>query len=116
MANKKKQKTQYDKVSTLLAHDVTFKDGTLYAKTTVRVDGKFVGEIDINGSLVIGKNGRIEGNIKCENILVSGNILGNVSTNNQIHITASGHIDGDIICNNIIIDEGAVFTGKCSTN
>lgn len=113
--SKKTQKTRYDKVSTLLADDITFKDGTLYAKSTVRIDGKFLGQVDINGSFVVGKNGRVEGNIKCQNILVSGNILGNVKAKGQIHITSSGILDGDIVCDKIIIDEGAVFTGKCST-
>lgn len=111
----KKIKTKYDRVSTLLASDLVLEDGRLSAKSTVRIDGRFTGEIDLKGSLVIGKNGYVQGNINCENVLVAGNIQGNVHSFDQVHIASSGTINGDIACSRIIIDEGAVFTGKCTT-
>lgn len=67
----KKIKTKYDRVSTLLASDLVLEDGRLSAKSTVRIDGRFTGEIDLKGSLVIGKNGYVQGNINCENVLVA---------------------------------------------
>ncbi len=113
---KKDRKPQYDKVSTVIADDVIIKNGQLQAEKTIRIEGRIVGEINTRGSLVIGANGHVEGDITCDNILICGHINGNVTAYDQIHITDSGVINGDITCQNIVIDEGAIFTGKCTIN
>lgn len=114
--SKKQRKTQYDKVSTIIADDVIIKDGLLQAERTIRIEGRIVGEINTKGSVVVGTSGHVEGDITCENILICGHIQGNVKSHGQIHITDTGTVNGDIMCQNIVIDEGAIFTGKCTIN
>ncbi|HPT77534.1 MAG TPA: polymer-forming cytoskeletal protein [Candidatus Atribacteria bacterium] len=113
---KKNSKTQYDKVSTIIADDVVIKDGHLQAEKTIRIEGRLLGDINTRGSLVIGTSGHVEGDISCENILICGYIQGNIKACGQIHITETGVVNGDITCQNIVIDEGAIFTGKCTIN
>lgn len=109
---KKKEVVSFDKVDTLIGVETSFQ-GTINATGTVRIDGKFVGEINCTGDLVIGESGSVKANVKVRNLLLSGDLEGNAAVQGKIEITQSGKLFGDIITGNLIIDEGAVFRGKC---
>lgn len=110
----RKQRAQFEKISTLLGEDLVIKDGVLFAQNTVRIDGSYKGEIQSKGALIIGGNGQVEGNIQCENITISGKVMGNINSSNQIHIKDTGSVMGDLECMTIIIEEGGIFMGRCN--
>jgi len=111
---KSKQRDKQAKISTLLGEDVIIENGMLKAQYGLRIDGRYKGDINTGGTLVIGSSGIVKGNIQSENIVVAGNIKGNINSSNQVHIQDTGRVEGDISCLSIIIDEGAVFIGNCS--
>lgn len=108
---KKKEEVSFDKIDTLVGID-TFFQGALNASGTIRIDGKFEGEANCNGDLVIGESGKVKANIKVRNLLLAGELEGNAVVQGKIEITSSGKLYGDIVTNNLIIDEGAIFKGK----
>lgn len=88
--------------------------GDINSAGDVRIDGTLNGDIKLNGRLVIGPNGKIEGNVICQNADVSGEIKGTVQVAEMLALKATAKISGDIITNKLSIEPGAVFTGSCN--
>ena len=52
--------------------------GDIISSGDVRIDGTLSGNIKLNGRLVVGPNGTIEGNVNCQNADISGEVKGTV--------------------------------------
>ena len=78
-----------------------------------RLDGTLEGNIQLNGKLVIGDTGVVNGNILCQNANVIGTVNGNLSVKELLSLHATARVKGDILINKLSIEPGAVFTGKC---
>ncbi|MCT4596080.1 MAG: polymer-forming cytoskeletal protein [Anaeromicrobium sp.] len=100
-------------INTLIGKGSTF-EGKLNAQGTVRIDGEFLGDIIINGNLILGVEGKISGNIQGDNVIISGSVHGNINTNEQLKINSSGKVIGDLKVDSLVIEDKAIFEGKCS--
>ena len=58
--------------------------GTLWIKGYVHFDGYFEGEIYSSNDFVVGKAGKVLGNIKTYNVTNQGNIQGNLFAENKV--------------------------------
>ena len=87
-------------------------NGDFAAPGSARIDGKITGNVNVEGTLVIGTSGIIKGNVKCSGIIVGGDIEGNVIAPERAELASTSRIIGDIHTGNIIIDEKALFQGK----
>jgi cytoskeletal protein CcmA (bactofilin family) len=112
MFGSNKKAPNFEKVDTLIGKG-TYIEGTINAEGTVRIDGKLQGGVNVTGSLIVGEEGAVQGNIKAESAYVAGIVEGNVTATSQLHITHTAKLVGDITVKNVIIDEGAVFIGNC---
>ena len=90
-------------------------EGHLAFKGTIRIDGRFKGEIAAMGDLIVGESARIEAEIKISTIMISGSIEGDIAADKSIEIQKSGRVRGDIEAPTVIIHEGAVLQGNCRT-
>lgn len=88
--------------------------GDIKSNGDVRIDGILTGNISINGKLVVGSTGKIEGNILCQNADISGEINGKINVSELLILKASAKLLGDIITGKISIEPSATFTGTCS--
>ncbi len=88
-------------------------EGTLKFEGTVRIDGKFQGEVHSEGTLIVGENAVINGNVYVDSAVVSGEIRGNVKAKNRVELRAPGKLYGDMESPAIIIEEGVIFDGNC---
>ncbi|MBN8691736.1 MAG: polymer-forming cytoskeletal protein [Bacteroidetes bacterium] len=89
-------------------------NGDIQSSGDVRIDGTLTGNITLSGRLVIGSNGKIEGNVICQNADISGEIKGKVQISEMLSLKATAKILGDIATGKISIEPGAVFTGTCN--
>lgn len=89
-------------------------NGDIQSSGDVRIDGTLTGNITLNGRLVIGPNGKIEGNVICQNADISGEIKGKVQIAEMLSLKATAKILGDIATGKISIEPGAIFTGTCN--
>lgn len=101
-----------EKIDTLIGKSSNF-EGTLKADGTVRVDGKFVGDIHAKEAIIIGEEGSLLGNITANDAIVSGTVEGNIHATNQLKINATGKVLGDIYVKSFIVEEKAIFEGNC---
>ena len=102
-------------ITTFVGED-TKVEGTLITHSSVRIDGKIVGGVVADGTVVLSQNGEIQGNVIAENIIVAGIVDGNLNIKDKTNIEPTGEVYGDITTARVLIDEQSVFQGKCNMN
>ncbi len=111
----KKQRDTYDSgqaSNRVLAG--TSIEGEIHSEGDMRIDGRLKGNINISGKLVIGENGKVEGDVRCTNANVSGTLEGKVQVVELLSLAASARVMGDVITGKLSVEPGAEFTGSCS--
>ncbi len=93
--------------------DGTVIKGDIIASGDFRLDGKLEGNIQLNGKLVVGDSGIVNGNVLCQNANIIGCVNGNISVKELLSLHATARVRGDILINNLSIEPGAMFSGKC---
>lgn len=88
-------------------------EGKLKFEGTVRIDGQFKGEIISAGTLIIGDNAKINGNIEVDSTVMSGEMHGNIKAKSRVELRAPGKLFGDLQTPVLIIEEGVIFNGNC---
>jgi len=85
--------------------------GEIRCEGNILLNGEFEGSIISQGEVVVGKSGRVSGDIQSAKLLVSGEFRGNYK-GEVIDIMPYGKVYGDVKVNNIIIEPNAVFEGE----
>jgi basic membrane protein A len=98
-------------MSALLGKDTELQ-GKLKCDGTLMVEGRFNGDITTNGTLIVGKDAKIESKIKVSSIIVSGYIKGNIKADKRIEIHPPAKVFGNLRAPSVIIEEGVVFEGR----
>lgn len=91
----------------------TIIKGDITATGDFRLDGTLEGNIQLNGKLVVGDTGVVNGNVLCMNANIIGTVNGNLSVKELLSLHTTARVRGDILINKLSIEPGAVFTGKC---
>ena len=98
--------------STTIGPDATFK-GRLEFDKGVNLLGKFDGEIESKGRLIVAQGARMTGEVHAGDIRVDGEVKGNLHADAKVHLSASGRLEGDIQASKLEVAEGAVLVGRC---
>ena len=93
--------------------DGTLVKGDITATGDFLLDGTLEGNIQLNGKLVVGDSGVVNGNVLCQNANIIGTVNGNLSVKELLSLHTTARVRGDILINKLSIEPGAVFTGKC---
>jgi cytoskeletal protein CcmA (bactofilin family) len=98
-------------ITTLLGRGAAF-EGKLTFDGTVRIDGRFKGEVFSDDVLVIGEGAHVEAEIDIGEVIVQGTVVGNIKAKRSIEIHAPGRVKGDLHTPNLQIDKGVIFEGR----
>jgi len=98
-------------ITTLLGRGATF-EGKLTFDGTVRIDGRFKGEVFSDDVLVIGEGAQVEAEIEVGEIIIQGVVVGNITAKRSIEIHAPGRVKGDLHTPTLQIDKGVIFEGR----
>ena len=98
-------------ITTLLGRGATF-EGKLTFEGTVRIDGRFKGEVFSDDTLVIGEGAQVEAQVDIGEVIVQGTVIGNIQAKRSIEIHAPGRVKGDLHTPVLQIDKGVVFEGR----
>jgi cytoskeletal protein CcmA (bactofilin family) len=90
--------------------------GTLKFTGELTFDGKLNGDINSEGTLNLGDNAVIKGNLNVNSVVLRGKINGNVTAKDRIEIKAKTELFGDIRSAKLAIEEGVTFEGKTEVN
>ncbi len=87
-------------------------EGKIISKASLRIDGRFKGDIEAKDTVMVGKTGYVEGNIKANKVIVIGEIVGNVICKGSIEILSTGKLKGDLkLGGKISVEEGGILLG-----
>jgi cytoskeletal protein CcmA (bactofilin family) len=86
--------------------------GRLCFKDTVRIDGKFEGEITSENTLIVGETGQIHATIQSETVIISGEVEGDITAPHQVIVHKMAHVRGNICTGSICVEEGAQVNGN----
>ncbi|MCL2016807.1 MAG: polymer-forming cytoskeletal protein [Defluviitaleaceae bacterium] len=112
MFGKKAVIPQVEVPGTVIGKGITLEAAVLTGKESVRIDGVFLGDVKLDGSLILGETGSIEGTIKAKYIILAGLVRGNIECDGTLHVSSTARINGDIKTNSIIVDEGGQLNGR----
>lgn len=102
-------------IGTYIGKDAEF-EGYLKFFGSIRIDGHFKGNISGNGTLIIGKEGKLESNVNVTNVIILGEVHGDIVAETRVDIQSSGKVFGNIETPTIGIEQGVVFEGNCQTH
>lgn len=101
------------KVGTLIGKGAVF-DGNFSAPETVRVDGTINGNLNCKELLIVGVEGKINGDITSQNVIISGRVDGDIVANGKLELLSTGKLVGNITARSLVVDEDACFDGRCT--
>ena len=86
-------------------------EGKLTFEGTVRIGGKFKGEIFTNDVLVISETAEVEAQIEASTVIISGKVVGNIFARERVVVHPPAVLKGTVTTPSLRIDEGVVFEG-----
>jgi len=89
--------------------------GTLEGDDNAVVLGKFEGDCNLQGIIVVEEHGAWKGTIEAEQVVIAGEVEGRVIARHKLEIAATAKIRGTVSGQIIAIAEGAVIEGKVQT-
>jgi cytoskeletal protein CcmA (bactofilin family) len=104
------QKNEELPIKAYLGSDALFK-GALSFEGTVRIDGKFEGQVDTNDTLVIGETGDMKADVNVGTLVCKGKLNGAVVASKKIEMHPASKITGNIQTPALSIELGAVLDG-----
>jgi len=108
--NQSDQLPKQDAQTTIVTEGATLK-GEMKLSCNLYVDGEFEGVIHSTSTVTVGKNGRINGDIRAEKIMVQGLIDGSLDCE-RLEILSLGKVHGKILTSELVIEAKAEFTGE----
>ncbi|HOK22474.1 MAG TPA: polymer-forming cytoskeletal protein [Candidatus Hydrothermia bacterium] len=109
----REDKFSEEKMDTILGQGAEM-DGNISILGSARLDGKLKGTIKVQGTLIIGKTGIMEGDISAKNAIIGGQVKGKMHIEEKVVFESSAKFHGELTCKTIVIEEGVVFDGNCA--
>ena len=88
-------------------------EGKLIFEGTVRIDGKFSGEIISSDQLIIGEGAEVKANVKVGTLTCLGDYQGDATASKAIELKAPAKVRGNLVTPSIVIERGVFFDGAC---
>jgi len=87
-------------------------DGKLTFEGTVRIDGKFTGQIQSGDVLVIGEGAKVSAEVSCGTVIVHGEVTGNIRAKNGVELHHPARVRGNIETPSLMVEKGVLFEGQ----
>ncbi|MCC5982022.1 MAG: polymer-forming cytoskeletal protein [Oceanicaulis sp.] len=106
----KRSAMKSNKAPSILSADLTIV-GSISSEGEVQLDGNVEGDVRA-GSLTIGEEASVKGEVIAESIVVRGRIEGSLRAR-QVQLASTARIEGDIVHSTLAVESGAFFDGHC---
>lgn len=97
-------------VMACIARGMEFK-GCLQFSGTVRIDGRLEGEINTDGTVLVGRDAVIFAQVRARKVLCLGQITGDVQASEKIKLLAPAVLNGSATAPILAMEEGVLFSG-----
>jgi cytoskeletal protein CcmA (bactofilin family) len=86
--------------------------GNLTGGGDLVVEGRVEGQIALKNHLTIESTGKVQADIRVEELTINGEASGNIDASGRVAINASAKVAGDVKAPRVVIEDGAVFNGS----
>lgn len=86
-------------------------EGDFHTSAPMRIDGRLLGNVTCEDKLVVGPDGFIDGNIQAQSIVIHGKVIGEVQASNTLVLEKTARVEGNIRTKVLSVEGGALFTG-----
>jgi cytoskeletal protein CcmA (bactofilin family) len=113
MNNKVRDRNTEIEIRTTLGKETVFM-GTLRFTESLKIDGRFEGDIDATGFLFISPDAEVRvQRIKASSIIVGGTVYGDMEAADKVEFLPSAKVYGNVKTSRLRIADGVVFEGSC---
>lgn len=88
-------------------------EGNITAQNDIRIDGTVEGILNCKGKLIIGQDGKVEGQAICQNAVIEGSFKGELTVQEILDVRENANVVGEIKTGKLNVASGAVFNGNC---
>ena len=88
--------------------------GDCESTDTIRIEGTVEGAVRAEKAVVIGKGGRVIGDITTADAKIAGSVKGILDINSRLEVAATAKIDGEIRTARLQLEEGGIVNGTVS--
>jgi cytoskeletal protein CcmA (bactofilin family) len=97
-------------IASLIQKEVSIKGGLSFTKPLF-FDGQIEGNLETTGSLTIGENGKVRGDIRARELVIWGRVEGNLFIEESCSLERDSFVNGDVKACILRMEEGATFNG-----
>jgi cytoskeletal protein CcmA (bactofilin family) len=113
MNNRVRDRNTEIEIRTTLGKETVFM-GTLRFTESLKIDGRFEGDIDATGFLFISPDAEVRvQRIKASSIIVGGTVYGDMEAIDKVELLPSAKVYGNVKTSRLRIADGVVFEGSC---
>ncbi len=96
-----------------LVGEGTVFEGTLRTPHDIRISGKVIGSLYVQGKAIITAEGVLEGQLHAKNADVAGHVQGELFIEETLLLKDSAQVEGRIQTGRLVVEAGAIFDGEC---
>lgn len=86
--------------------------GKISFSGTVRVDGHLQGEVQGDGTLIVGDAGVVEATIRVGRLILHGRVVGSVTAKDSVEIGPRAQLEGELTTPRLRVAEGSRLCAK----
>jgi cytoskeletal protein CcmA (bactofilin family) len=86
-------------------------EGTLRLTGAFRIDADFRGEIESDGTVIIGEGAGVEAALRAREVVIAGAVVGDVQASRLLSIRGTGRLHGRVETPCLEVERGALFNG-----
>ncbi len=86
--------------------------GSLTGGGDLVIEGRVEGQISLKNHLTIEQTGRVQADIKADELTINGEASGNIDASTKVAISTAAKVSGDIKAPRVVIEDGGIFNGS----
>lgn len=98
------------RAESLIAADITI-EGKIEGGGSVRIAGKFKGDVSVLGDLAIEAGAKLTGGVRADKVTISGELEGSVEQATRVELLPTGVVVGDLKAGTLTVASGARMRG-----
>jgi cytoskeletal protein CcmA (bactofilin family) len=103
--------TSLPRKESVIAPDITI-EGKIEGSGSVRVAGKFKGDVNVQGDLTIDGGAKLTGSVRADKVTIAGELEGNVEESSRVDLQQTGVLTGDLKTGSLTVAAGARMRGR----
>src|SRR5690349_7167275 len=95
----------------VITSDITI-EGKIEGGGSVRIAGKFKGDVNVQGDLTIESGAKLTGSVRADKVTIAGELEGNVEQASLVNLLETGMVVGDLKAGSLTVAAGARVRGQ----